>query len=220
MAPCPRLVVDYHEAMGGVDVYDQLRLQRYSIQRYVRMKKYYKTIFLGLVDIALVNAFIVHKLAMQTNNKPVPTHAEVMRKLHVDLLSQIRVAFTAEQDGLELLAAPATPQSHILQQTKEKNGGKTKSRQWLCKVCSAMAGPGTRSYESRFFCRACSIAKKGRVALCNKARRLDQGSDLTCSHVWHQTWRNGTAVPPHFQDKIRFVSKRRVDDGDSEEDFW
>eukprot|EP00644_Phytophthora_capsici_P010282 jgi/Phyca11/123672/e_gw1.51.200.1 len=65
MTPCPRLDVDYHEAIGGVDVHDQLRLQRYSIQRSMRMRKYYKTIFLGFVDIALVNAFIIYKIAMK-----------------------------------------------------------------------------------------------------------------------------------------------------------
>eukprot|EP00644_Phytophthora_capsici_P004617 jgi/Phyca11/111015/e_gw1.19.394.1 len=116
------------------------------------------------------------------------------------------------------MTAPASQLPHILQKTREKNGGKT--RQWLCKVCSALAGAGTRSFESGYFCKACSIAKKGRVALCNKARRLELGSDLTCSQVWHQTWKNGTAIPPEYQDKIRFINKRRVDDVDSEEEFW
>ncbi|POM59187.1 LOW QUALITY PROTEIN: hypothetical protein PHPALM_32124 [Phytophthora palmivora] len=81
VVPCLRLVRDYHEAMGGVDIHDRLRLQRYSIRRAIRMRKYYKTIFLGLVDLALVNAFIVHKLALKRLNKPVPTHAAFMRLL-------------------------------------------------------------------------------------------------------------------------------------------
>eukprot|EP00644_Phytophthora_capsici_P004065 jgi/Phyca11/108674/e_gw1.15.520.1 len=99
MVPCPRLVVDYHETMGGVDVHDQLRLQRYSIQRSVRMRKYYKTIFLGLVDLALVNAFVVHKITKERQGKSVPTHAEFMRRLHVDLLSQTREGFLPENNG-------------------------------------------------------------------------------------------------------------------------
>ncbi|POM79255.1 LOW QUALITY PROTEIN: Hypothetical protein PHPALM_3124 [Phytophthora palmivora] len=86
--PCPQLVRDYHETMGGEDTHDQLRLQRYSIQRSIRMRKYYKTILLGLVDLAMVNAFVVHKIAMAPAGKSVPTHAAFMRHLHMDLLKQ------------------------------------------------------------------------------------------------------------------------------------
>ncbi|OWY98329.1 hypothetical protein PHMEG_00030930 [Phytophthora megakarya] len=60
--PAPELVRDYHRAMGGVDVHDQLRMQRYSVQQCYNTRKYYKTLFLGLFDMALVNAFIVFRL--------------------------------------------------------------------------------------------------------------------------------------------------------------
>ncbi|KAE8894195.1 hypothetical protein PF003_g21703 [Phytophthora fragariae] len=46
----PELVRDYHRSMGGVDVHDQLRMQRYSVQLCYKMRKYYKTLFLGLLD--------------------------------------------------------------------------------------------------------------------------------------------------------------------------
>ncbi|KAE9030526.1 hypothetical protein PF005_g814 [Phytophthora fragariae] len=52
---------DYHRWMSGVDIHDQLRLQRYSLQQSVRFRKFYKTVFLGLVDMAMVNAFIVYR---------------------------------------------------------------------------------------------------------------------------------------------------------------
>ncbi|POM61415.1 hypothetical protein PHPALM_29573 [Phytophthora palmivora] len=55
--PCPSAMRDYHRWMGGVDIHDQLRLQRYSLQLSVRFKKYYKAIILGLIDIAI---FIVN----------------------------------------------------------------------------------------------------------------------------------------------------------------
>lgn len=205
--PCPQLVRDYHEAMGGVDVHDQLRLQRYSIQRLIRMRKYYKTIFLGLVDIAMVNAFIVHKIAMRSRGKPVPTHAAFMRRLHTDLLNQASEDFAAGDDLADLVTEPLPCQPHTLEKTEEMNG--VKRRQWLCKVCSAYAGPGVRSYETSYFCASCSTVKKGRVTLCNKARRLGHGSALTCNEVWHQSWKNGMAIPPEMQHKIRFVRKRR-----------
>ncbi|GMG16321.1 unnamed protein product [Phytophthora fragariaefolia] len=205
--PCPQLVRDYHEAMGGVDVHDQLRLQRYSIQRAIRMRKYYKTIFLGLVDIAMVNAFIIHKIAMRRRGKPVPTHAAFMRQLHTDLLNQTSEDFSAGDDLEDLVTEPLPRHPHTLEKTEELNGAKR--RQWLCKVCSAYAGPGTRSFETSYFCAACSRVKKGRVTLCNKARGLEHGSALTCSEVWHQSWKNSMVLPPEMQHKIRFVSKRR-----------
>ncbi|KAE9288524.1 hypothetical protein PR003_g25787 [Phytophthora rubi] len=55
----------------------------------------------------------------------------------------------------------------------------------------------------------CVRTKKGGVALCNKARRLEHGSSLTCNKVWHQSWKYGTAIPAALQDKMRFVNKRR-----------
>jgi hypothetical protein len=61
--PCPAAVADYQRWMGGVDVHDQLRLQRYSLQTSTKFKKYYKSLFLGLVDMALVNAYLSHKEA-------------------------------------------------------------------------------------------------------------------------------------------------------------
>ncbi|DAZ98751.1 TPA: hypothetical protein N0F65_003807, partial [Lagenidium giganteum] len=59
--PAPQLVKDYHDLMGGVDIHDRLRRQRYSVQQACRFKKYYKPRFLGLVDMALVNAYIIHR---------------------------------------------------------------------------------------------------------------------------------------------------------------
>ncbi|DBA03873.1 TPA: hypothetical protein N0F65_004563 [Lagenidium giganteum] len=43
--PCPKFVKDYQRLMGGVDVHDQLRLQRYALQHSIRCQPYYKTLF-------------------------------------------------------------------------------------------------------------------------------------------------------------------------------
>ena len=60
---CSQLVVDFTKCMGGVDCHDQLRLHRYSVQKSMRLAKYYKSLFLGIVDMALINGYIIHKLA-------------------------------------------------------------------------------------------------------------------------------------------------------------
>ncbi|RLN96058.1 hypothetical protein BBJ28_00025032 [Nothophytophthora sp. Chile5] len=124
-----------------------------------------------------------------------------------DRAFKIRPDFNAGDDIADLVTEPLPRQEHTLEKTKEMNGAKR--RQWLCKVCSAFAGAGVRSNETSYFCATCSHAKKGRVTLCNKARRLEHGSTFTCNEVWHQSWKNGTAIPADKQHKIRFVKKRR-----------
>jgi hypothetical protein len=84
--PAPGCVVDYQRWMGGVDIHDQLRLQRYSIQLSFVFKKYYKSIFLGLVDIALVNSYIVWKMYAKTQGLPTPAHDVFLEKLQSQLL--------------------------------------------------------------------------------------------------------------------------------------
>ena len=82
----PNCVVDYQRWMGGVDIHDQLRLQRYSIQLAFVFQKYYKSIFLGLVDVALVNAYIVWKLYAKSQGLPIPRHKVFLQELQSQLL--------------------------------------------------------------------------------------------------------------------------------------
>ncbi|GMF24284.1 unnamed protein product [Phytophthora fragariaefolia] len=83
--PCPRVVKDYHAFMVGVDVHDQLRLQRYSIQRAVLFRKYYKSLVFGLIDLAIVNGYIVHKAYHKNKMSRSLTHVKYMKKLHLQL---------------------------------------------------------------------------------------------------------------------------------------
>ncbi|KAG3077701.1 hypothetical protein PI124_g7819 [Phytophthora idaei] len=76
----------------------------------------------------------------------------------------------------DLVTEPLPQTEHTIEKTEEMNGVK---RQWLCKVCSAYAGAGVRSFEASYFCATCSRAKKGRVTLCNKARRIQHGNHPT-----------------------------------------
>ncbi|POM60149.1 hypothetical protein PHPALM_31030 [Phytophthora palmivora] len=69
--PCPGAVRTYLQNMGGVDRHDQLRLQSYSIQISCRIRMYYKGLFLGLIDMALMNGYIIHKCnADKLHKKP------------------------------------------------------------------------------------------------------------------------------------------------------
>ncbi|EEY63420.1 uncharacterized protein PITG_15148 [Phytophthora infestans T30-4] len=139
---------DFHSGMGGVDTHDQIRLQRYSIQRCVAFKKYYRQIFLAFIDMALVNAFTLYKIVMKRKDKRAPTHAEYMRQLHVELLAVTAISFRVNRHAEDLASVPTGNLDHVLRSTDElykaksgKSKGKSKSRQQLCKEFSALSPP-------------------------------------------------------------------------------
>ena len=55
---CPLAIKDYNEHMGGVDRHDQLR-QLYGINR--KNIKWWHRIFFGLLDMTIVNSFILYR---------------------------------------------------------------------------------------------------------------------------------------------------------------
>ncbi|KAJ0391969.1 hypothetical protein P43SY_001165 [Pythium insidiosum] len=185
--------------------HDQLRLQRYSIQKSVRMLKYYKSIFLGIVDMAIVNGYVVHRYENTARSKPVPTHAEYILRLHQELLAVTKLDMFSHPVAENLVSEPALASDHTLTQTTEIYKGKL--RQYLCKVCSALSDKKQRSSETPFYCKACGRDRSGSVWLCNKVRL---GQTLTCSQIWHTNWKNGTLIPAELRGKIRFCKRKRV----------
>jgi hypothetical protein len=85
--PALVLVRDYHRWMGGVDVHDLLRMQRYSVQLCYKTRKYYKTLFLGLLDMALINTFIVFRHHLKVNKKRPLKHFAFFEMLIDQLLA-------------------------------------------------------------------------------------------------------------------------------------
>ena len=56
--PCPEMVTDYNQHMGGVDLSDQ-HLSYYSLTTR-RTLKWWKKVFWRLVDICIVNSWIIY----------------------------------------------------------------------------------------------------------------------------------------------------------------
>jgi hypothetical protein len=84
--PCPSMVGDYQRWMGGVDINDQLCMQRYSLQLAVVFRKYYNTISLGLVGMAIVNAFIVYREAQKKSGVPRADHVKFLQILYAQMI--------------------------------------------------------------------------------------------------------------------------------------
>ena len=67
--PCPVIITQYNRYMGGVDKSDQLLSYHNILRKTVR---YWKTPFYNLIDVSIVNAFVLYNLvAVEVGLKPV-----------------------------------------------------------------------------------------------------------------------------------------------------
>ncbi|CAN9511206.1 unnamed protein product [Ophioblennius macclurei] len=83
--PCPTPVLAYNKHMGGVDLSDQL-IQYYTVHR--KAGKWYRTVFLHLVDIATTNAYILHKELSTAHQVQALTHKDFMVELVCQLIGR------------------------------------------------------------------------------------------------------------------------------------
>uniref|UniRef100_H3H7R6 PiggyBac transposable element-derived protein domain-containing protein n=1 Tax=Phytophthora ramorum TaxID=164328 RepID=H3H7R6_PHYRM len=200
---------------GGVDVHDQLRMQRYSVQLSYKTRKYYKTLFLGLFDMALMNAFIVFRHHKKLNDnlpqgkKRPPKHYAFFEALLEQLLAvdsaeayeTIERATTARERTAASPAREAALQDPAPERTAEMGGHRLeenpdtvgneqglKKRQRSCTVC-ALFKTKPRKYR-KYFCPECSTENR-RKYFCNAARDRDK----TCFAIWHSDWNNGNDIP-------------------------
>lgn len=215
--PCPEFVEAYNNYMNGVDSHDQLRLQRYSVQRSVRFAKYYKMLFLGLFDMGMVNSYVVHREYCKSKGEKPLSHANFRLVLHEQLLQLTagEVADVPPRDlsgdlGMRSPSYSGTVTNHTLIASLDKkpSGG---IRFRVCKVCAILhkSGQATSAATTRWYCKECSN-EKGRVYLCNVVHRDDEGNQLTCFQTWHRLWKNGTE---RFEgNSIRLRKSNGIDD--------
>ncbi|POM76874.1 LOW QUALITY PROTEIN: Hypothetical protein PHPALM_5837 [Phytophthora palmivora] len=217
---CPRVIKDYHAFMGGVDAHDQLHLQRYLLQRALRFKKYYKSLVLGLIDLAIVNGYIIHKAYYKNKESRPLTYVKYMIKLHLQLCQlQATDMYEGNTFGTEQPAPAPTYEplpvggdlqtEHVARQSDEwcNEGTQAKRCQRTCKVCSVLRAETQRASTTTYFCNDCNTA--GPIFLCMRARRNVRGVAMTCWDIWHKEWVNGKLIPVEDCKVIR-VRRRRT----------
>ena len=83
----PESIRDYNAHMGGVDRFDQ-RAAAYRVLR--RTRKYWKSIFLDMLDVAAVNSFLLFQLCRSQNPGAIPRPNQYSRKaFHANLVRQL-----------------------------------------------------------------------------------------------------------------------------------
>ncbi|ETP31807.1 hypothetical protein F442_19353 [Phytophthora nicotianae P10297] len=179
--------------MGGVDVHDQLRLQRYSVQRSIKYRKYYKSLFLGLVDLGITNGFIVHRAYCKKLKIKPMTHVQYMCKLHEDLL-----ALTTDdmyEDNTFQPGDEASADEEAGEEAGEEGSDSTGH------VCTLKTPNGKRGATSTYFCDGCDFP--GTSYLSMKPKWVVRDKMLSCWDVWHKEFKNGKAIPESLKDRIR-----------------
>jgi hypothetical protein len=224
--------------MNGCDRHDQLRLHSYSVQRSRKFVKYYKSLFLGFVDMAIVNAYIVHKeVAERLGERPF-SHRKFVELFHVALIgvtsstfSQIEVVASGsratsrpkrkireERDThvVQILSQAEDIDAHKLEEVihwKPQIPGRQNMRQYYtCKVCQlTREDPKSRGRQTVFACVQCSsLAGGGQVYLCQQERKQWNGVLKSCFDTWHFNWRCGADIPSKFKSRYfrAFKNKR------------
>ncbi|ETM02331.1 hypothetical protein L917_01187, partial [Phytophthora nicotianae] len=162
---CPSFLKDDQTYMG-VSTYTTNSVSKGKPYRLtVRFKKYYKSLFLGFVDLAIVNAFIVFNRARNAANNTKMTHIGFMNQLHLEL-SQITAFDWVELQGTRVQNATPTrhrgggSSEHMPVQTDETRKGNTdgsrKRPLRACKVCSLLMEKVTGD-DTSFQCSSCVL---------------------------------------------------------------
>ncbi|KAE9212047.1 hypothetical protein PF002_g18359 [Phytophthora fragariae] len=177
---------------------EELRMQRYSIQGCYNSRKYYKTLFLGMLDMALVNAFIVFRHHRNVNNQRPAKHFAFFETLMEQLLAidspeayatieettcaQERTAASPVRQASAATTPVRRDDGHRLEEnpdTVDSDQG-LKRRQRSCKVC-ALCKMQQRKY-TKYFCPEFSTGNRR------------EGKEKTCYQIWHDDWDSGNTI--------------------------
>ena len=162
IVPCPNVVVEYQKGMGGVDMNDQLRLARYSVQQSYHFRKWYKSVYLGLFDLACTNAYILWSTFHQNDRykSQQMSHGEFLEKLANECVNAThetiylrRSRSRQKRKGSEAASSKrrqSGTMGHVIQKTKRTKRDSQGSLRLVgrdCKVCKIEGKRRSTIYE-------------------------------------------------------------------------
>lgn len=123
-------------------------LYKYSLQLAIKYKKYYKSLFLGLVDLAVINAYIVYNARRAADGMKKLSHVKFLKKLHLQLCQLRDEDWHALLNNTDSTPSKKSTKSsstghNRVQNDKWRAGNNQtgrKRRTRVCKVCSLLKG--------------------------------------------------------------------------------
>jgi hypothetical protein len=161
LLPVLEQIVSYQRHMGGVDRNDFLRMARYSIQMSQGLKKWQKMVFCALVDLAIVNSFILWKLKFSDRHKLHLSHYDFMESLSNGLLSMHfsstgmtpRTRSMTQQGGFTPRPIPTGGHTAARFKANEGYNGPSKNNK-RCYVCTSLK----KRHSTSMYCVQCDVA--------------------------------------------------------------
>jgi len=150
----PRAIVDYIQKMGGVDLADQI-VQYYDVLR--RCVKWWKKLFLHMLNILVVNAYILHqKYGQQQRVKR--THMSYRQALVKMLIESAPNAPRPQRSGRKPEQLSRLTERHFIQHIKPKPGAKKQRVVRDCVVCNRkkQQREGFKRKQTAYECEQCA----------------------------------------------------------------
>jgi hypothetical protein len=174
----PLCIKRYNKGMQAVDRHDQLR-QTFSLAGRHGFKKYYVKIVLGLIDMALVNAYIHYKLVHPEECKPDSARYDFMESLADDLLTMDWENFANSESGIsnDSIFQAIVERDEPALRTGNSSRHKTQEQKVetstsSCVPCGVRQFMTCNNQKNGFACQVCIFEERG--------RRI--GSVVVCTH--------------------------------------
>ena len=154
--PCPTIIIDYNQYMGGVDLMDQ-HLSYYSLTTR-RTLKWWKKVFWRLVDISIVNAWII----FHHNNadSDVKSHREFRLKLVEELVQPLLDLQASTNCPKHLVGTKGRQPVSDDKRLMGKHFAYKSSKRGRCCVCSHKIPAGSmkrKDKKTQNYCKKCEV---------------------------------------------------------------
>lgn len=181
--PIPSCIKDYNQHMGGVDLSDAL-ISYYNVLH--KTLRWYKTLFYHFVDIATVNAFILHKEMCKLQNRPELKQKAFREQLILSLAgigSTPRRSAPQNHPGLAVTAPPPPSSSQVPDATPSTAHASSHLPAYFVEHMNDVT-PRFRATLGR---RTCVFCKRKSPVYCSTCKKTLCFTSLrNCYREWHR----------------------------------